>query len=40
VDAPLNVEVFSADLMALPATEAAKKLFTSTQRMVENTRDK
>jgi sugar phosphate isomerase/epimerase len=36
VDAPLNVEVFSAELMSLPAVEAAKRLFTSTQRVIEN----
>ena len=39
VDAPLNVEVFSAGLMALPAIEAANMLFTSTQRVIENTGD-
>ena len=38
--APLNVEVFTAELMALSAVDAAKKLFTSTQRVIENAGDR
>ena len=34
VNAPINVEVFSADLMALPANEAARRLADSTRAVL------
>ena len=36
VDAPLSIEVFSAELMALPAIEAARQLFSSTRSAIEH----
>ena len=35
VDAPVNVEVFSAELMALPAPEAARRLASSMRAVIE-----
>lgn len=35
VDAPINVEVFSADLMALPAGDVAVKLMAAMKKVIE-----